>query len=372
MTEIGLAVEELDTPCVIIDLDKMKANIDRVVGFATQHGVKYRPHTKTHKIPAIAHLQLAAGASGITVARPGEAEVMAAAGIDDIFIAHIVVGAGKIRRMAALARRVRLAVGVDNLDQARMLSQVFRYEAAPLDVMIEIDTGHLRAGVQPPAAPALAAQIARLPGLRVRGIFTHEGHDYYARSLDELATIAANAQQQMVTAGRQVSEVLGYRCWVSIGSTPSLASHVLLEGIDEIRPGTCVFYDAAQAGVLGHTDWCAATVMATVISTPAADRAVVDAGSKTLTSDRREGESLLATRGYGIIVGHPDLEIARLSEEHGVIVGAGAGHRFKVGDRVRIIPNHICTVINLRDHVYGVRDGRVEVIWEVAARGRSQ
>ncbi|HEY8449213.1 MAG TPA: alanine racemase, partial [Bacillota bacterium] len=299
MSEIGLPLDELDTPCLVIDLDRLEANLERVAGYAAQRGLRYRPHTKTHKMPPVAHRQLRAGAKGITVAKLGEAEVMAAAGIDDIFIAHVIVGDIKLRRLAALAREVRVAVGVDHPEQARRLSEVFRREARPLAVRIEIDTGQGRAGVSPgEAAVELARFVHQLDGLYVEGIYTHEGHDYEATSLDELARIAREAQARMVATGRAVAAALGSPCLVSIGSTPSLASGVLLDGIDELRAGTCVFYDASQARLLGHYDWCAATVLATIVGTPAPDRAVADAGAKALSSDRRT-RGLLATPGYG-------------------------------------------------------------------------
>ena len=315
----GARLDELDTPALLIDLDRLEANIGRTQAFAAARGWKLRPHTKTHKIPPIAHRQLTAGAAGITVAKTGEAEVMAAAGITDIFIANQVVGPLKLRRLAALAREIRLAVGVDHPVQARALSEAFRHESQPLAVLIEVDTGAQRAGV-PPGEPArqLAGEIAALPGLELRGIYTHEGQDYAAATLDELSEIAHSAQTAMVETAALLEADLGRPCWVSIGSTPSLS-----------------------------------------------------AGAKALSIDRRES-GLLGRPGHGAIVGHLDLQITGLSDEHAVIRGAGASRRLTIGDRVRIIPNHVCPTVNLHDVAVGIRVDRVETVWPVAARGRTQ
>jgi D-serine deaminase-like pyridoxal phosphate-dependent protein len=371
-TLIGAALDDLDTPALLIDLDTLDANIGRVQAHAAERGWKLRPHTKTHKIPAIAHRQLTAGAAGITVAKTGEAEVMAAAGITDIFIANQVVGPLKLRRLAALAREIRLAVGVDHPVQARALSEAFRHESQPLAVLIEVDTGAQRAGV-PPGEPArqLAGEIAALPGLELRGIYTHEGQDYAAATLDELSEIAHSAQSAMVETAALLEADLGRPCWVSIGSTPSLSAGVARPGIHELRAGTSVFYDAFQTQLTGHLEWCAATVLATITSTPAADRAIADAGAKALSIDRRES-GLLARPGHGAILGHADLQITGLSDEHAVIRGADAGRRLTIGDRVRIIPNHVCPTVNLHDVAVGLRGEHVETVWPVAARGRTQ
>lgn len=368
----GFPKEQLETPALLIDLDRLDANIQRMQAYADAQGVKLRPHTKTHKIPAIAHMQVRAGAGGITVAKLGEAEVMAAAGIEDIFIANTVVGAGKMRRLAALNRHVRLAVGVDHPDQVRMLAAAFQGEPMPLEVMIEVDSGEHRAGVAP-GEPTLelALQVLKAPGLRLRGIFTHEGHDYGATSLAELKQIAESSQELMVESAALINIRTGLSPWVSIGSTPSLAAGVLLPGIHELRCGTTVFWDASQVQLQGSPDWCAATVLATVTSLPAPDRAIADAGAKALTKEQRKG-NLIATEGFGIIRGHEDLTIAALADEHATIKGPDAGRRFRIGDLIEIIPNHICPAVNLYDVALGLRGGRVETVWPVAARGRSQ
>ena len=302
--------------------------------------------------------------------KTGEAEVFADGGIDDIFIANQVVGAIKFRRLRALADRVRLAVGIDHADQIDLLSQAFR-GAEPLDVSIEIDVGQRRTGVvKPEEAVDLARRVLDKPGLSLRGVYTHEGHDYAARDAADLAVIADLAQRQMLEAAHAIRDATGAACEVSMGSTPSLYSRTFHPGIDELRPGTAVFNDGSHANFLGHTEWCAATVLATVVNRPASGRVVVDAGAKALTSDRR-GPSILENRGFGMVVGRPEATIVSLSDEHGVLSVPHAG-AYTIGEVIRIIPNHICPCVNLYDCAFVARDGVVETVWEVSARGRSQ
>ena len=369
-TAVGQPVETLDTPALVLDLDVVNANIARTVEIAQAAGARLRPHIKTHRMLAVARLQIAAGAEGICCAKTGEAEVFADGGIDDIFIANQVVGAAKLRRLRALAERVRLAVGVDHPDQIELLSQAFR-EADPLDISIEIDVGQRRTGVvEPHEAVDLAQRILDAPGLALRGVYTHEGHDYAAKDNADLAVIADQAQRQMLEAAQAIRDVTGAPCEVSMGSTPSLFARKFHPGIDELRPGTAVFNDGSHANFLGHTDWCAATVLATVVNRPAPDRVVVDAGAKALTSDRR-GPSILENSGFGMVVDRPDATIVSLSDEHGVLSVPDAG-AYTIGEVIRIIPNHICPCVNLYDHAFVARDGIVRDVWEVSARGQSQ
>ena len=369
-TAIGQPIDVLDTPALVLDRRVVEANIARTVEIAQAAGARLRPHIKTHRMLAVAQLQIAAGAQGICCAKTGEAEVFADGGIDDIFIANQVVGAAKMRRLLALAERVRLAVGVDHPDQIELLSQAFR-GADPLDLSIEIDVGQRRTGVvEPREAVALAQRILDAPGLALRGVYTHEGHDYAARDDADLAVIADQAQRQMLDAAQAIRDATGAACEVSMGSTPSLFARKFHAGIDELRPGTAVFNDGSHANFLGHTDWCAATVLATVVNRPAPDRAVVDAGAKALTSDRR-GPSILENSGFGMVVGRPEATIVSLSDEHGVLSVPDAD-AYAIGEVIQIIPNHICPCVNLYDHAFVARDGIVREVWEVSARGQSQ
>ena len=358
-------LDTLATPAVVVDLDLLERNIARMAARAREAGVRLRPHAKTHKCPEIGRLQRAAGAWGLSVAKVGEAEAFADAGFDDLFVAYPVVGEDKGRRLVALADRVRLAVGADSVDGARTLAEPFRAGGRALDVLLKVDVGYGRVGVLPEHAVELARQIADVPGLRLRGVFTHAGHGYLAEAkaaLDEIATqeggrLAATAAD-LRSAGFPVEEV-------SVGSTPTSALAMRVPGVTECRPGNYVFHDGSQValGTCGIED-CALTVVATVVSVPAPDRAVVDAGSKTLSSDPlrpRPG-------GYGQVLGRAS-RVEKLSEEHGIIAVAD-GESFRVGERVRILPNHACVVANLHDSLGGLSGDRVEAVLEVAARGR--
>lgn len=369
-TAIGQPVDLLDTPALVLDLDVVEANVARTVEIAQAAGARLRPHIKTHRMLAVARLQIDAGAEGICCAKTGEAEVFADGGIDDIFIANQVVGTAKMRRLRALAERVRLAVGVDHPEQIDLLSQAFR-GSDPLDISIEIDVGQRRTGVvEPQEAVDLAQRVLDSPGVALRGVYTHEGHDYAARDDADLAVIADQAQRQMLETAQAIRDATGAPCEVSMGSTPSLFARKFHPGIDELRPGTAVFNDGSHANFLGHTDWCAATVLATVVNRPAPDRVVVDAGAKALTSDRR-GPSILENSGFGMVVGRPDATIVSLSDEHGVLSVPDAG-AYTIGEVIQIIPNHICPCVNLYDHAFVAREGIVEDVWEVSARGQSQ
>jgi D-serine deaminase-like pyridoxal phosphate-dependent protein len=359
------SLESLSTPAVVVDLDVLERNIARMAARAREAGVRLRPHAKTHKCPEIARLQRAAGAWGLSVAKVGEAEVFAAAGFDDLFVAFPVVGEDKGRRLLSLADRARLAVGVDSVEGARTLARPFREAGRSLDVVLKVDVGYGRVGVAPERAADAARRIGAVPGLHLRGVFTHAGHGYLAESraaVEEIARLEgvrlAAVAAELRAAGLPVEEV-------SVGSTPTAAAAMRVTGVTECRPGNYVFHDASQValGTCGIED-CALTIAATVVSVPAADRAVIDAGSKTLSSDPlrpRPG-------GYGQVLGRAS-RIEKLSEEHGVLAVA-EGESFRVGERVRILPNHACVVANLHDCLVGVSGDRVEAVLEVAARGK--
>jgi D-serine deaminase-like pyridoxal phosphate-dependent protein len=357
-------IDDLSTPAVLVDLDVLERNIARMAARARGAGVRLRPHAKTHKCPAIARLQRAAGAWGLSVAKVGEAEVFADAGFDDLFVAYPAVGEDKGRRLVALADRVRLAAGVDSVEGASTLARPFRDAGRRLDVMLKIDVGYGRVGVTPDRAVALARELADLPGLRLRGVFTHAGHGYLAETkpgVDEIArqegVRLAGAATALRAAGLPVEEV-------SVGSTPTAPRSMGVEGVTECRPGNYVFHDASQVD-LGtcETSDCALTIVATVVSVPAPDRAVVDAGSKTLSSDPLRPRA----GGYGRLLGR-ESRVEKLSEEHGVIAVV-PGESFRVGERVRVLPNHACVVANLHDQLIGVSGDHVEAVLEVAARG---
>jgi D-serine deaminase-like pyridoxal phosphate-dependent protein len=359
--------EVLDTPSMAVDETILARNIAEMADLAAGFGVALRPHAKTHKSPAIARLQLAAGAVGLTCAKLGEAEVMVdEAGVDDILIAYPMVGETKIKRLLALMERAHITVALDSAEAAGALSQAMHGAGRTLDVYLEVNTGQNRAGARAgDEAVALGMDIARLPGLRLVGVMTHEGHAGASApvEIEQLATDAGRAlvetAQRLRAAGVEIAHV-------SVGSTPSSWYTPAVPGITEMRPGTYVFHDnnAFRHGRVGP-DRCAARVVATVVSRPAPDRAIIDAGSKALALDPSPSHP-----GHGYIVGHPAGTIARLSEEHGVVLLPDHEPGFAVGDRVEIIPNHVCPAINLTDELTIVRDGRVVATWPVAARGK--
>ena len=358
------AIEDLPTPSVLVDLDVLEKNVRAMQDRARSAGVKLRPHAKTHKSPEVARLQLSAGASGLTLAKTSEAEVFAALGFDDVFLGYPVFGADKARRLLVLADKIRLAVGVDSLEGARSLGGVFHAAGRRLPVRLKIDCGYNRVGVPPETAVETARRIADVPGLEFAGVFTHGGQGYAGRTPEEVAEaghhegrVVAETADAIRAAGLPVDEV-------SLGSTPTVRSAISESGITECRPGTYVYNDFSQVQLgSAKLEDCAMTVLATIVSAPAADRAVCDAGSKTLSSDPLRP----AGAGHGRILGR-DSRIARLSEEHGVI-GVEPGESFRVGERVRILPNHACIVSNLHDRLVAVRGGRVEGQITVAARG---
>jgi D-serine deaminase-like pyridoxal phosphate-dependent protein len=370
-TAPGAHIDELDTPAVLVDLDVLEGNIGRMARLAADAGVSLRPHTKSHKTAGIARRQLSAGAAGITVAKLDEAEAYLNEGIRDIFVANEVAGVLKWARTARLQEQGTVAVGVDSLAAVSGLSEAAIERGVEVPVLIEVDTGLRRAGLPPGEQVAdLAERIAALPGVVLRGVFTHAGHAYGAHSLAEVRSIAA-AEARGVVDSAEALRARGLACdVVSVGSTPTICAAGALPGVTEIRPGNYVFFDRLQVG-LGVTTpaTCSQTVLATVISRPSPERLVVDAGSKTFALDRG-AHGLETVAGFGEDVEY-GLVLERLSEEHGII-GAAAPPGIGVGSRLRFLTNHACTVANLAEALYGVRDGKVEEVFPVLVRGGGQ
>lgn len=364
----GIHYQDIDTPALLVDLDRLEANIARMSELAGKYGVNLRPHTKTHKCPEISQMQLAAGAAGITCAKLGEAEVMAAAGIDDILIANEIIGEPKFKRLIELNRNVKLCVAVDSRVGARMLNDALQAAGQTLDVVLEINCGQNRAGVLPgEQALDLARDIVPLPHLRLRGLMTHGGHSYHAKTEAEVKTIGIHEGTVMVETAELLRQNDIPVETVSVGSTPTAKYCASVDGVTEIRPGTYVFNDLTQTNLFACTlEECALSVLATVTSHPAAERVIVDAGKKALTSDEavRHGSH----DGFGYIA-EKDAPLARLSEEHGVIESDAD---FAIGEKVRIIPNHVCVVVNMFDEMAGIRNGQVENMFRIAGRGKTQ
>ncbi|MFQ5927341.1 MAG: alanine racemase [Terriglobia bacterium] len=361
-----MKIAELPTPVALVELDLMARNLQRAVEVCRRAGVSYRPHIKTHKMPALAARQIQAGAVGITCAKIGEAEVMAQAGVRDIFIAYPIVGRRRFARLAALVEKATLCVGVDSAETAGALAEFFRGQNRTLDVLLEIDTGHQRCGVPPDKADALAAHLAGLAGIRLRGLFTHEGHVYSPGSVEERLARARQAGEQMAEVAQRLRRRGLAVEVVSVGSSPAQDAACRVAGVTENRPGTNIFNDCTQVN-LGACGWaeCALSYCCTVVSRPAPDRAIIDGGTKTFTSDK-----LAEPTYFGAVQGYPGARFLRASEEHGILtLEDEAARRLRVGERVRVIPSHACGSINLHERAYGVRGEEVVEEWAIAARG---
>lgn len=346
-----MRIHDLETPAVLIDLDRVEANIARAQAHFDALGVAFRPHVKTHKLPQIAALQIAAGARGIAAQKVSEAEVFAAQGFSDILLCTTPLSPGKIARARALAARGPFALVADSEDAVALLSA---RGAEPLRVLVECDTGARRCGVQTPeAARDLARRIAAAPGLVFGGLMTYPP-----------AFGAARAQEFLSRAVPLVVGAVGACPVVSSGGTPGLAHSAEAPLVTEYRAGTYVYNDRSlvENGSCGIED-CALTVLATVLSRPTHDRAILDSGSKILTSD------LMGLAGHGLILEAQGARITALSEEHGHVDLTQATARPRVGDKVQVVPNHACPVSNLVDHVIFHRRGAVEARVPVAARG---
>jgi D-serine deaminase-like pyridoxal phosphate-dependent protein len=347
-------VADLDTPAVTIRLDIMEANIRRVQEHLERHGLANRPHIKTHKIPALGKLQMQAGAIGITCQKLGEVEVFTDAGVaDDILLTYNVLGRQKTERLMRLARRLRrLAVVLDNEVVVRELSEAGVRHGLDVRFLIECDTGFGRNGVQTPDAALDLAQAAlKLPRLAFEGLMTFPNRDPDTR------LFFARALELFERAGIPVPVVSG-------GGTPALATVAKFPMLTEHRAGTYIYNDVMVVAS-GTATWaeCAMRVRATVVSRPTDTRAVIDAGTKVLTSDQ------YTVKGYGHVLEYPEAAVTNLSEEHGVVDLSACRERPAVGEVVSVVPNHCCVVSNMVDEVYGVRGDRVEAVWPVAARG---
>lgn len=362
--------KNIDTPALMLDITKMEKNIEDIASFAKEAGVNIRPHIKTHKSIEIAKRQIEAGAIGLTVAKVGEAEVMVAGGITNILIAYPLTSKEKLRRVKELMNKAKITVAVDSIEQANIMEKCFESDN-PLNVWIKVNSGLNRVGVEPnEEVVKLAKHVRGRSSLRLDGIFTHAGHSYGASSIEQIEAIAQEEAEAVVKSA-QACEAEGIKITHrSVGSTPTFKFAGAVEGITEIRPGNAVFYDMVQVGLgVATKEQCALTVLASVVSVKD-DRIVIDAGSKTLALDQgAHGNASIA--GHGYVKEHPNFVIAKLSEEHGVIPVEGTAD-VKLNDRLMIIPNHACAVVNLFDTYYVHRNGEIVAEWKVDARGRVQ
>jgi len=352
---MSMHIDDLDTPALTIDLDAVERNIARMQGRCDEAGLTLRPHIKTHKLPALAHLQVRAGAAGIACQKLGEAEVMCAAGLRDILMTYPIVGEAKARRFAALAREATMAAVGDSEVVARGLSAALDAVGASADFLVECDTGFGRTGVQTPeAAVELGALADALPGLRFAGFMTYP-------------TLPATGAWLQAAVNMAADRGLAAR-WVSGGGTPAERWEATRAApvLTEVRAGTYIYGDRmciADGSVA--LDDCALRVRVTVVSRPTFDRAIIDAGSKALTSDTAP-----SLDGYGHVVEYPAARIPMLNEEHGYVDLSACDERPQIGDMLTVVPNHACGATNMYDEVAAHRRGEIVSVWPIAARGK--
>lgn len=347
---------ELETPVPVVDIEVVRRNIRRLQLYCDGHEFKLRPHIKTHKLPLLAHEQCKAGAIGITVQKIGEAEVMAQTGMTDILLTYNVLGYQKAERLAHLTHFARMSVAIDNETALESVAWAAGRACGPIGVLIEFESGGNRQGVQTPEqAIALAKTAAKQSMIEFKGLMTYPTSSKTAEFLDVALPLFKNA-------GIDVPVISG-------GGTPDVYRTHKLAPVNEIRAGTYIYNDRMMmAAKAANLEQCALTILATVVSRPTGERAVIDAGSKTLSSDLLPPDQ---GDGYGLFPDYPEAAITRLNEEHGVVDLRCSARKPEVGERVRIIPNHACVVTNLHDQVYLHRDGTVLATLPVYSRGRT-
>ncbi len=371
---------ELDTPAVLVDLDKLQANIDSMAGMAAEAGIKLRPHTKVHKGTYISDLQIAAGAIGVSVSKLGEAAVYADAGQSDIMVVHPFYGHHKLKALHALHARADMSCVVDSVQGAKAIGEVGEASDKNVPVLLKINVNVNRFGVSP-GEPTLrtAQEIDRIPGIELVGIITHESAmslpsaDAVKRIACESASIMSESVRSLREAGIGIEHVIA-------GSTPTASA--LCEyasdfpDITEIHPGAYVFGDRGYVSAFGiQEEACSATILVTVVSTPAEDRACIDGGYKTFGADpmlftaAKVGGLDSWSPTYGSVVGRPGVSVSRLTEEIGILTLGDHDGRVSIGERLEILPNHISLAVNLHDRIYGVRSGEVEREIPVLCRG---
>lgn len=369
--QIGAPLAEIDTPALIIDLDAFERNLDTMAAAASQLGVRLRPHAKTHKSPIIAAKQIARGAVGLCCQKVAEAEILVAGGVSDVLVSNEVVGMRKLERLASLARHARISVCVDDAAVVEQLAQAAEKAGSQIEVLVEIDVGAGRCGVRPgPAAAILARQVAGARFLSFGGLQAYHGAAQHLRTPEERRAAiagAANATKETLRA----LEDAGLQCRTIGGAGTGTFELEGASGIwNELQAGSYIFMDADYARNVtegarnAHVFEHALFVLATVMSTGAGERAVIDAGHKALSNDS----------GFPSVLGRPDLRYHRPSDEHGLLDFDDASSRLAIGDRVTLIPGHCDPTVNLYDWYVGVRgfgtpDARVEALWPVAARG---
>lgn len=367
--------DSIETPSLVVDRARMQLNIAEMAAYAAGRGIGLAPHAKTHRTPEIARLQMEGGAEMLCVAKLGEAEVLADAGLDSFVMAYPIVGEAKVARAARLMRRARLLLSVDSFAGAEALGAHMAAEAVVADVLVIVDTGYHRCGVAASEAADFATAVAPLPGLRLRGLITHEGHAYSKPGTDGLHNASVDAGRAMVSVAAELRGRGLAVDVVSVGSSATARHTTAVDGITQVRPGIYAFNDYGQVlrGVVG-LDRCAARVAATVVSHAEPDRAILDAGSKSVSHDRLGIHVPGAPGGYGLVVDLPGWELYQLSEEHGWLrwTGDGPPTELRIGQRVQILPNHICSVFHMLGQSEIVEGGEHIATWVATGRGESR
>jgi D-serine deaminase-like pyridoxal phosphate-dependent protein len=354
--------DDLDTPALLLDLDRLENNIDRMAKFTKECDVDLRPHAKTHKIPDLAKMQISAGSKGVCLQKLSEAEVFASAGIRDIFITNEIVAAQKHERLAELAGKIHVGVAADDPDVVLSMGRAVREAGSELDVYVDVDCGMGRTGVSAEDAAGIAEVISREKNLVFKGIMSYEGHVGSGKSREERVKLAEESMRVVARAKKGIEKKGMNVDVVSVGSSVSTWVVARDPVVTEVQPGMYVFNDTGLVDKeVANVDDCALTVLATVMSKPAIDRAVVDAGSKAFQWD--QGKFPRAFDAEGV-------EMVKFSEEHGWLRLAVGGKQLTVGDRLQFIPVHCCTCVNQHDEMIGLRKSKVERIWPILARGK--
>ncbi|MDP6355079.1 MAG: DSD1 family PLP-dependent enzyme [Planctomycetota bacterium] len=351
--------KDIDTPALLVDLDILEKNLDVMAGFFADKPVDLRPHVKTHKTPAIAQMQIDRGAIGVTCAKLGEAEVMAAAGIPGLLIANQIVGAPKVKRLAELARKSNVIVTVDNASNVREIANAARKAKCTVRMVIEIEIGMKRCGVSSKDAVELAKVIRRTKGVEFKGILGYEGH-CISNQDDDFRTTECHLANERTTRAMRTIERAGIPVEiVTGGGTGTYDITGIHDGFTEVEAGSYVFMDHVYTKI--RPDFgIALSLLCTVVSRPASNRGVLDGGLKTFG----QGFELPKQKNC------PGLKLRGLSEEHGPALLSGKARDLKVGDRVEVYSGHCCETVNLHERIYGVRKGKVEVEWPIEARGK--
>ena len=364
MIALPAGLADAETPVALVDLARARANAAKVAAYTTRHGIAWRPHVKTHKSLTLARIQLEAGARGLTVATPHEAEVMARV-CDDLLLAYPPLGKSKLERLMALPRQVALSVALDSDVALQGLARAARSAGRTVGVLVEVDVGLGRVGVQTAHEAARLAALAReAEGLAYRGIMFYPGHirvhvSEQERGIEALAGRLEDCRATLSEAGLEPAVVSG-------GSSPTLWHSHLLPWLTEVRSGTVIYNDRDMTGMgVAGEDECAYSILATVVSTAVPGRAVVDAGSKALSKELHGS----AGTGYAALADRPEVRVVALSEEHGVLDISGSDWRPRVGELVRLLPNHVCVSVNLQDRVIA-RDGDEWQTLPIEGRGR--